>query len=272
MAQDGDHDQIGYKRKRKGISALFPYAVLREQYGEGRIISASLRVTTATMVESLVMGRLITKLFDDGWSLNRDMKIVSRYALWHPVLFESSMVTRWAAAALTVPYTEAVGRNVVNALLQFASLGTLHPYIPVEVWALLKKRPLLPPICMGRSRGTMDCVVRRVRKLGDIEILTSYFLILWSEWNIIRPEGLANVRASIREDFAGIGMRRHREELIERLDQVLGKLEPGSEYLKHRSPWIDKDPQRTRGQYQELKEILLDVDREATEILTSTPS
>ena len=180
------------------------------------------------------------------------------------------MAIKWTASTLAVPYTEAVGRNVVNALLQFESLDP--PYTPATVWALLKKRPVLPPICMGRSRGTMDCVVRRVRELGDIEILTLYFLLLWSEWNIIHPEGLANMRVSIREDFADIGMRQHREELIERLDQVLGKLEPESEYLKQRSPWIDKDPQRTRGQYQELKGILLEVDREATEILTSTPS
>ena len=221
---------------------------------------------------TLTMGPLIAALSDEESTLNRTIKLVSTNALWYPLIFDGTLVTRWAAAALAAPYTVEVGRHVVDALLQIASLESLQSFIPIGVWALLKKGPPLPPVCMGRSRGTMDCVVRGVRGLGDLEILKSYFLLVWSEWNIISSEGLTNMRASIREDFGGIGTGHHREDLIERLDHILGQLDPGSEYFKQRRSWIDKDPQRTRRQYQELKEILLEVDREATEILTSTPS
>ena len=269
MAQAGDHDQI--ESKRKATIALFPYAVLREQYGEGGMISAFLDVVKASRSGTLVTGPLVAALSPD-YSLNWATKLVSANALWYPLIFDRGMVARWAAAAVAVPYTEEIGRNVVDVLLQIASLETLQPYIPVDVWALLKKRPTLPPICMGRSRGTADCVVRAVRELGDLEILKSYFLLVWSECNIISSEGLISMRASIRDDFGGVGMRGHREELVERLDRVLGQLDPGSEYFKQRRPWIDKDPPRTKRQYQELKEVAVEVDREATEILTRTLS
>ena len=238
------------------------------------MIGAFLDVVRASRLRTLPIRTPITRPFD-AWStdsLNRAITLESRQVLWYPVIFDNDMVARWAAAALMVPYTEDVGRNVVDGLLQIASLDPLQPHIPVDVWALLKKRPPLPPVCMGRSRGTMDCVVRRVRELGDAEILKSYLILIWSEWNIISSEGFTSMCVSIREDFCGIGMRGHREGLVERLDHVLGQLDPGSEFLKQRRTWIDKDPQRTRGQYQQLKEILLEMDMEATEILTSMPS
>ena len=43
-------------------------------------------------------------------------------------------------------------------------------------------------------------------------------------------------------------------------------------YPKQRRPQIGEDPQRVRTQYQELKEVILEVDKEAMEILTRTPS
>jgi len=274
MAQVGDHDQI--ESKDEALIALFPYAVLREQYGEGGMTGAFMAVIRAlpSRLGTLTMEPLTAGPSNEGSpdSLNPGIKLMLTNALWYPLIIDRNIVTQWAAAALAAPYTEELSRHVADALLQIASLESLQPYIPIDVWVLLKKRPPLPPVCMGRSRGTMDCVVRGVRELGDPEILKSYFLLVWSEWNIISPEGLTNMHASIREDFGGIGTGHHREELAERLDYVLGQLDPGSEYLKQRRPWIDKDPQRTRRQYRELKETLMEVDRETTEILTRTPS
>jgi hypothetical protein len=92
-------------------------------------------------------------------------------------------VTRWGAAALAVPYTEEVGQSVVDALLQIASVDLLRPYIPIELWAWLKKGPTLPPACQGRSFGTAPEVVRLICQLGDTETLKAYFLLVWSEWD-----------------------------------------------------------------------------------------
>ena len=153
---------------------------------------------------------------------------------------------------------------MVDTLLQIASMDSLQPHFPVGVWVLLKKLPSLPSFCMGRFLGTTECVVRRVRDLGDVEILKSYFLLVWSEWDILHSGGLPVVRGSIREDFSGIGMGRHREDLIERLDHVLGQLDEGSGH--------SLQPQRIKREYKELKEILLEVDQEATDVLTCTPS
>ena len=77
---------------------------------------------------------------------------------------------------------------------------------------------------------------------------------------------------SIREDFGGIGMWRHREVLTERLDHVLGRLDLGLEHLRQQKPSLGEDHiQRARGQYGGLKEELLEVDKEALAILTRMP-
>ena len=110
-----------------------------------------------------------------------------------------------------------------------------------------------------------------VRELGDVEILESYFLLVWSEWNVVHRDGVDEMRASIREDFSGIGMGRCREVLIERLDHVLGQLDRGLGYLKQQNSLLDEDHIPTaREQYGELREVLLEVDKGASEILTRT--
>ena len=267
-----DPDQIG--SKHKATTALFPYAVQRELDGEGGMIDAFFGVVRASKLGTFAIGPLIATLFDEESpdSMNRVIALASPYAPWNPEDSHSGMVTRWAAAVLAVPYAEEIGQSAVDTLLQIASLDFFQPYIPADVWGLLKKRPSLPPVCAGRSRGTTECVVRRVRGFGDLEILNSYFLLVWSEWDDIHPEGLAVMCASIRQDFSGIGMGGHRGDLIERLDYILEQLDQGMGYHKHRGPRIGEDPQRVERQYQELKETLLEVDRESMEILTRTPT
>ena len=263
-------DQI--ESKRKALVALFPYAVRWEQGGDHRLFDTYLCVFGVPGAREVV-GRPIVMLLDEASpnSPNWLVTLVLPYAEWesrsHP-----SRVTGWARAALAVPYTEGVGQSVVDTLLQIAPYRPLQPYIPADVWAFLKKQPVLPPICDGRRMGTADHVVRRVRELGGAELLESYFLLVWSEWHPIYPGGLAEMRTSIRQDFGGIGMWRHLEVLIKRLDHVLGELDHGLEYLTQQNPTLDEyQIQTAREQYAELREALLEMDREALEILTRTP-
>ena len=134
------------------------------------------------------------------------------------------------------------GQDVVDLLLQIASVHSLLPHIPIEIWAWLKERPSLPPVCWGRESGTSRNIIRHIRGLGDIEILKSYFLVVWSEWNYLYVDRFEEMEISIREDFSGIGMKRHRKDLIVRLDYVLEQLKdtPGNEAQIRRYGWLKK--------------------------------
>ena len=61
-------------------------------------------------------------------------------------------------------------------------------------------------------------------------------------------------------------MGRHREELIERLNHVIGRLDRGFGHREMRKLGINV--QITKKQYGELKAMLLEVDREAVDVLT----
>ena len=137
------------------------------------------------------------------------------------------------------------GLHMVDLLLQIAYHDSLRRHIPLGAWAWLKERPLLPRICRGRCFGTTGAIVQHIRGLEDIEILKSYFFVVWSEWDFIYPDGIEEMEISIREDFGGIGMEQHRKDLVERLDHVVCRLRvPG---------------QKREKQYKKLKEVLLEV-------------
>ena len=276
MAQVGDRDRIWFKRK--AIITLLPYSVWRERDGDHRMTDAFLGVVRVSD-GGAIMTRAITGLLSNAAPdfPNRIVALMSPHADWVWSQLDANTVTRWTEAALAVPYTEEVGQSVVDTLLQIASNGHLEPFIPVSMWAWLKKGPSLPPICDGRKMGAWGHVVHRVRELGDVEILGSYFLLVWSEWNIIYGEGLPEMCASIREDLGGIGMGRHREVLIKRLDHILGQLDMRTGQFDSRFGLLrDQDPllyhiPRAKEQYGELREVLLKVDRKASEVLASTP-
>ena len=185
---------------------------------------------------------------------------------------------------------------MVVALLRIVTVGSLRPHIPIGIWAWLNKQPAFPLDGSLLSIGVGVGVLRQVRALRDVEILKSYFLIVWTE--MPRFSGLDEMCTSIREDFSGIGMRHHREELIRRLDHILEQsdeerrrfagFEPSSifmfldprlnpdgeqslmEYWRQlRRGWLEAAREKTvMARYRKLKKVLLEVDRGATETLT----
>jgi len=172
--------------------------------------------------------------------------LASCYLPWWNFLNDKHLIQLWATATSGVPYTDEVGQSVVDTLLQIASNGSLQPHIPVSMWLWLNKHPLLPPTCIGHWQGSTQVVLQAVRALGDKETLKSYLLLVWSEWDPIHLGGVHNYSGqhyshqkslyemctSIREDFSGIRMRQHREDLLQWLDHVLGQLDLGLGHLQ----------------------------------------
>lgn len=280
MSRAGDTDQI--RSKHKAITAFFPYAVWQERCGNHTLLDAFLGAARAfnPMWRLIDWDKFMWKairpfintLFDEVSpnSLNWVVTLVSPYVLLETWSLNEHMVTQWSAAALAVPYSEEVGQSVVVVLLWLASIDSLQPYIPTTIWAFLVKRLSLPHRHQGRTLETSGPVVRRVQALGDIEILKSYFLFVWSDW--YPPWGFAAMCTSISEDFSGIGMEHHRGELIEKLDHVLEQLDQGLEYLQQYSPDISgPDIQVTKERYGEFRRLLLGLDKKALEVLTGMP-
>jgi hypothetical protein len=66
---------------------------------------------------------------------------------------------------------------------------------------------------------------------------------------------------SIREDFGGVRMKRHRRDLIKRLDEVLGQLDRGLEHFEPYDPQINIDAiERRKRRYERLRWTLLEVE------------
>ena len=254
------------------MSALFPYAIRlerTEQQGTTGAISRAAGVPNSGRFMWDCIGPYVTTLFDEPShpSLNQVLTLASPHIPWDDKSHGKPAVARWLTTASAVPYTEEIGQCMVDVLLQIASIRSLRQYIPIGIWALLKRQPSLPSECRGRVLGVGPDVVRYVRELGDLEILKSYFLLVWSEWERIPDSGHEEMEVSIREDFGGIGMHCDREDLIKRLDHVLGQLDRGLGHFKRHKPWMDEDDiQRSKRLYRSLKEVLLEVDRKATEI------
>jgi hypothetical protein len=274
MAETGDLELIS--SKRKAICALLQYAMFLEDAGQVEMIGAVSRVFRTS--EHFGIAPHFTESYIttpssilDSPSLNRYTTLVSHHLLWDEISLGEEAVITWVEAVSAVPYTEEVCQSVVDALLQIASVDSLRQHIPVEIWTWLNERPPLPPKCRGRSMGTAGDVVRHVRGLGDIEIFKSYLLLVWSEWDIPHASGLDEIRTSIREDFGGVEAWHHREDLMGRLDQVLGELDRGWEHHHRCNPRVSEDDiQAGKKKYGELKEALLESHREAMKGLTRT--
>ena len=214
----------------------------------------------------------ITALFDESSppSLNRVITLTASFAGWDWLEIQNA-VARWAAAVLEVQYSEEVGYSVFVTLSQVSRRDSLRTHIPVDIWALLRKRPPLPATCWERSGASEGPAFHYVRGLGDIEILKSYLLLTFSEWDRLHNDGLAEMEVSMRKDFGGIGMWCHRDDLIQHLGHVRGQLDRGLDYLEQHDPRIwEGDMQRRKEQYDHLKGLLLEVDKTAMNTLTRT--
>ena len=258
--------------KRKAINALFPYVVHLGRSGEQAMIDMFLRVVTASHSEGFIWHRakpLLMRLSNTQNPLLLDwvIRVVSPHVPWHTEPYEGNVITRWAKAASAVSHAEGLDQYVVDALLHIASVDSLRPHIPDGIWTWLKNQPFLPPECPGRSRGSGGDVVRRIRELADIEILRSYLVLVWSEWDCIDSQesgGLAEMQVSIREDFCGTEMWCYRQDLIKRLDYVLEQLDGGLDGLEQHKPGLDIDHVLLAGmQYSELRRVVVEVDADA---------
>ena len=256
MAQVETKEQIS--SKRKAATAFFPYAVWQERDGNRTMVDAFLGVAKASKSGEFVWRKVLpflVTLFDETSpdSLNRVIALMSPSIHWGACGANTTMVIRWARAASVVPYTEEVGQSVVDALLQIASIHSLRQHIHVETWAWLNKRPPLPPVCRGRSRGSTADVVHRIRALHDVETLKSYLLLVWSEGDFLR--GLDEMLTSIKEDFNGLGMLHPREDLLKHLDHLLADHKVGQHALPRWCPLT----RRAETQYTRLRDKLREV-------------
>ena len=270
MIKAGDPHLIA--SKCEAITALFPYAIWREQAGERDVFDTFIRLASDLGRFGSAWHRiepLVVMMLDEGShvSLKEAIILAAPHFDWKKFGNGEYLIQMWAAAALEVPYTDNIGQSVVDALLQIACWGPLRLHIPVDMWLWLDRRPSLPSVCSGRRLGTTKGVVRTVRDLGDVETLKSYFLLVWSEWDHLR--GAGEMAISLREDFSGIGMLRHQEDLLHHLDRVLGELGRGFRYLHQHNPSLgESDVMQMRLQYGRLRRALQEVHGEAVATLT----
>ena len=170
--------------KRKAINTLLPYAIYLEQDGQQGMIDTILRAARVSTSAHSNAGKFmwrqvvlyISRLFgkQSPTSLDRVITLISPYVPWDGALNKTIAVDRWAAAVSTTSYTEEVGQSVVDTLFQIAWVDFLRPHM---------RQPSLPPTHCGPPKGGSGKIVVYVRGLGleDIEILKSYFLLLWTD-------------------------------------------------------------------------------------------
>ena len=246
-----------------------------EQHGHA-VFDTFVRAARASKIKKLTgnyIGPFIIRMLEEKSpvSVKQTAILVSPH-LDPRVFTESEYSTRlwklWVAATSVVPYTDEVGQSVVTTLLRIAPSPSLRPDIPACMWLWLNRRPSLPPGCTGLHQGDVSGVVQTIRALGDIETLTSYLYLAWSECNIIYPETLEEMCTSIREDFGGIWVGYHREDLLRRLSYILEQLNLGLDHLRQHKPSLNGDDiWLMEYGYEQLKEVLLEVDGEAIDKL-----
>jgi len=258
MANAGDYRPIRFKYK--AINALLPYAALQEHDGKPEMLDAFLCAVRAS------------KLLEFEWLYSRDYTgtlfskasphgiiLVSPHINWGDLRDGGDFVQQWAAATSAVPDTEEVAQSIVHTLLQIAYHNQLLPYIPANIWLWLNKQPSIPPTSLGCDYGTHLLVVKAVRKLKDIEIIKSYFLLVWSEWNCLDVDAFDVSCASIHEDFSEAWGGWHRAELIQHLDHILTQLGQGLEHLQQHNPNMREGYfLKMKYQYKKLKDILVE--------------
>ena len=275
MANAGDPSTI--YSKRKAITAFFPYTLQLEQDGQHQVFDVCLHAIRASKQLDFIWHHIknppITILLnkENPVYVKQAFILMSPHLAWKNIV-DSHWVQLWAAAASAVPYTDEIGQSVVATLLYIASNDSLQPHIPIHMWSWLNKSPILPPICAGCYWGKSQDVAQIVQGLGDIETLTAYLLLVWSEWEY-HYQDIDKMGALIREEFSGIRMGYYQKKLLQHLDHVLGQLELGLEYLQQHNLVLNEYKiQSSQDYYRQLKGVLLEVDREGADLLIGKSS
>ena len=256
-------------RKAEAVGALLQYLIRRVRDGEYEVLDVVLHAGWAGYDFEPHFVALLGEA--SPVPLKQAVILASLRVPWNRCghADRGDLIQLWAAAASAVPHTSAIVRSVVEALLQIACEDHLRPAIPVGMWSWLNKRSYLPPGCLGHSWGARWDVFQIVRGLGDIKILKSYLLLVWSEWEVPYIQNFDNICAVIKENFVGTGIERHqhRADLLQRLDEILGHLDLGYQSLRQQRPNLrKKDVVAMEHQYGRLKELLLEVDREVVDV------
>jgi len=269
------HDLSTLRRNYKAITALFPYVAQQGRYRQNPMIfNAFLHAANASSLGESLWERIqpfTNTLLNDASDipLKRAAMFASPYILWYRQDFRD-LVQAWVETASAIPKEKEIAPSVVGALLQVAHKGLLPPGNHGDVWSWLTLRPSLPPICRGRNLGSSPRVMLQVRGLEDIEILKSYLLVVWSEWDCLQDP--PKMYKCIREEFSGVEASSHRAELVQRLDEVIRELNKGLVYLQRDKPDLEEEELRKRKrQYEKLRKILKEIP-EAPEIPTCMSS
>jgi hypothetical protein len=239
--------------KGEATIAFLPYASRREENGFGEL-------------SDVLDFKLATQYLGTALPISLKHAVVDAFRHSHSFLEHASnidaMMQHWIAAASTLPYTDDVGESVVDTLLQMAFRDDLRSHIPVEAWNWLKKRPVLSPNCEGLKFGTSLEVFRAVREVGDLELIVSYLLVVWSKWSQSHPDGFTAVLEFIRSGLQGIEGAGYHGDLIQRLDDVLSQ-------IKLESP-APPEAADNISWYTEFRRALEEVNKEARRMLTCT--
>ena len=234
----------------KAVSTLLPYAIFLEQCGQPQVLDAISHMAKAMQPKILTfmwypVRPFITTLFKkpNPPSLNWVLGLISPNVPWHDGPHDRNMVSRQAATTSAALDPEEVHWSVADELLHIAFFDSLQP---------------IPSDFSERPEGTGGDITHKVQALGDFGILKSYLLLVWPEWCHIGglPGDLTEMQASIREEFCGIEMFWHREDLIKQLNDILFSLE-NHQLGQTEEPW------------RELKRVLLELDEEAVNALVT---
>lgn len=256
--------------KHKAITALFPYAARRGQEGDSQLLDAFLCAVKCFPYSSRWTRRfirpVIPRLLAEGSSTT--LKRAAILALPHLELAWlnsddiCTFIKLWISTADTLDDTESIREAVVDVLLQMAFFHSVRPHITPKAWSWLNKRPSLPPRCRGRLLCAIGSnVLPAIRAHNDNELLTSYLVTMWSEWDCAGEWAFEGMCEALWEEFCGNDdddVRERRKELLARLSLVLGELGKGLGYLRVRHP--DMQPEEfevIRERYRELKRILV---------------
>jgi len=272
MDEAGGSNQNPIQSAHKAIAAFFPSTVWEEQSGEHELLgtfmqAACLAARWSGPFKNLLEPLVIMLLKEESPISWKQAAILAlpHWPWWNPTN-SGELIQLWAAATSVVPHTDNICLSVVDTLLQIASMPSLQQFIPPGMWVWLNKRPLLPPICVGRNRGSTAPVVQIVWESGDVEIITSYLLLIWSPWDGLSIGGLGEMLISLRKGFSGIGMARHRKALLQRLDRILWGLGPDWVIVKQYKPSITRQVAwERRMQYNQLMGEVLEIAKEAVD-------